>query len=224
MPAPAPTPEEEETEEPLQLGGGVEYNPHVKKPKPAPAPKPVEKPTEPKPAPMAVSNPMKTISVEKVVINIGVGEAGDRILKAEKVLEMLTGQKPVRTFSKTTNKDLGIRQGQEIGCKVTLRGDPAVDFLKRAFWVKENRIWIYSFDREGNFSFGVSDYTDFKGMKYDPNIGVFGMDICTTLRRKGGKRVTKRRMMKRKLSKAQRVDRNEAIAYARYSFDLEVVE
>ena len=167
---------------------------------------------------------MKRISVEKVVVNIGVGEAGDRILKAEKVLEMLTGQKPVRTFSNTTNKDLGIRKGQEIGCKVTLRGASATEFLEKAFWVRENRIWLYSFDQEGNFSFGVSDYTDFKGMKYDPNIGVFGMDISASLRRKGGKRVANRRVMKHRLPRKQRVSREEGIDYARHIFDLEVVE
>ncbi len=59
---------------------------------------------------------MRIIRVEKVVVNIGVGDAGEKLIKAEKVLNMLTDRKPVRTISKTTNRDLGIREGMPIGC------------------------------------------------------------------------------------------------------------
>ncbi|MCK4717312.1 MAG: 50S ribosomal protein L5 [Thermoplasmata archaeon] len=167
---------------------------------------------------------MQTIELEKVVVNIGVGEAGEKILRAERVLEMLTGQKPIRTVSKTTNKDLGIRDGQDIGCKVTLRGEKAEDFLKRAFWVRENKIWKYSFDPEGNFSFGIPDYTDFEGMRYTPDIGIFGMDISTTLRRKGGKRIATRKLLKRKIPMNHRITTKEGLEYAQYKFDLEVIK
>ena len=78
------------------------------------------------------SNPMRDIKVYKVVVNIGVGEAGERLVKAEKVLEMLTHQKPVRTQSRMTNRDFNIRKHMPIGVKVTLRGEKAVDFIKRA--------------------------------------------------------------------------------------------
>jgi large subunit ribosomal protein L5 len=70
-------------------------------------------------------NSMRDIKIDKVVVNIGVGEAGEKLIKAERVLELLTSRKPVRTLSSTTNKDLGIRKDMPIGCKVTLRGDPA---------------------------------------------------------------------------------------------------
>ncbi|NIP36651.1 MAG: 50S ribosomal protein L5, partial [Thermoplasmata archaeon] len=91
-----------------------------------------------------------------------VGEAGERLMKAAQVLEMLTDRKTVQTLSNTTNKDLGIRKDMPIGVKVTLRGEEAVDFFKRAMWVRQNRIANYSFDHEGNCSFGISDYTDFE--------------------------------------------------------------
>ena len=126
---------------------------------------------------------MRDLHVEKVVVNMGVGEAGERLVKAEKVLEMVTGQKPVETISKTVNRDLGIRQGMPLGCKVTLRGDVAEDFVRKALVIREMRVPVYSFDPEGNMSFGISDYTDFEGMKYDPEIGIFGMDISIVLRR-----------------------------------------
>src|SRR4030065_1880877 len=107
---------------------------------------------------------MRERRLHKAVVNIGVGDAGERLLKAEKVLKMVTGKKPVRTKSKTTNRDFGIRQGMQIGCKVTLRGKEAEEFVKKAFWVRENRIATYSFAPGGNFSLGAQGYTDFPGM------------------------------------------------------------
>jgi large subunit ribosomal protein L5 len=166
---------------------------------------------------------MRDLRVEKVVINIGVGEAGERLAKAEKVLEMVTKQKPVETLSKTVNRDLGIRQGMPLGCKVTLRGEPAVEFVKQALSIREMRVPEYSFDQEGNMSFGISDYTDFEGMKYDPEIGIFGMDISVVLRRPGN-RITQRALLKRRIPKSHRVGRDEAIQYMKDNFEIEVVQ
>jgi len=165
---------------------------------------------------------MKMIKVEKAVINIGVGDAGDKLIKAEKVLGILTKRKPVRTISKATNRDFGIRKDMPIGCKVTLRGKEAEEFIKRAFWVKENRIAEYSFDPEGNFSFGVSDYTDIEGMKYNPEIGVVGMDVCVTLARPG-KRVGNRKKQRNTISRRQRLTRQEGIEFVKNKFKVEVI-
>ena len=166
---------------------------------------------------------MRDLHVDKVVVNIGVGEAGERLVKAEKVLEMVTGQKPVETISKTVNRDLGIRQGMPLGCKVTLRGDVAEDFVRKALVIREMRVPVYSFDPEGNISFGISDYTDFEGMKYDPEIGIFGMDISVVLRRPGN-RITQRMLLKRRIPKGHRVQRDEAIQYMKDNFSVKVVE
>ena len=168
-------------------------------------------------------NAMRQIRVDKVVVNIGVGEAGERLVKAEKVLEMVTGHKPVETISKTVNRDLGIRVGMPLGCKVTLRGEDAEDFVKRALVIREMRIPEYSFDKEGNMSFGVSDYTDFEGMKYDPEIGIFGMDVNVVLRRTGN-RITQRALLKRRIPKNHRVDREEAIQYMKDTFEVQVIQ
>jgi large subunit ribosomal protein L5 len=168
------------------------------------------------------SGKMRIIRVQKAVINIGVGEAGENLEKAEKVLAMLTKVTPVRTASKTTNRDWGIRKGMPIGCKVTLRHKEAEEFITRAFWVKENKIADYSFDQEGNFSFGISDYTDFEGMKYDPQIGILGLDVCVTLTRPG-RRVADRNISPRKLSPKQRVTKEEGITFVKNKFKVEVV-
>ena len=112
-------------------------------------------------------NPHRAVRVIKVVVNAGVGESGEPRTKAERVLQMVTHQKPVPTRAHSTNRDFGIRQGQEIGAKVTLRGDAALDFLRRAFDARDRQFDVDSIDRNGNFSFGIADYTDFSGLKYD---------------------------------------------------------
>ena len=118
--------------------------------------------------------------IEKVTINIGVGEAGERLKKAESVIQNITGCKPVETLSKTTNKDWAIRKRMPIGCKVTLRGGIADKFLKEALETRENKMADYSFDDEGNLSFGIPDHTLFKSQKYDPNVGIMGTLVSTT--------------------------------------------
>ena len=85
------------------------------------------------------------------------------------------------------------------------------------------RVPEYSFDKEGNMSFGISDYTDFEGMKYDPEIGIFGMDISVVLRRPGN-RITQRALLKRRIPKSHRVGRDEAIQYMKDNFQIEVVQ
>jgi large subunit ribosomal protein L5 len=170
-----------------------------------------------------MSDVMRQLKIDKVVVNIGVGEAGERLVKAQKVLKMLTSQDPVVTISRTTNRDLGIREGMPIGCKVTLRHDRAENFLKKALWIRENRIAEYSFDPEGNLSFGISDYTDFEGMRYDPEIGIFGMDVNVVIQRPGY-RVRKRRILNRRLPHKHRVTREESMDYMKEQFAVEVVE
>jgi large subunit ribosomal protein L5 len=170
-----------------------------------------------------MTNPMREIRLDKAVVNIGVGGAGERLLKAERVLQMITDMKPVRTLAKTTNRDFGIRRGMEIGVKVTLRGKEAEKFVKTALWTRENRVAKYSFDPEGNFSFGVADYTDFPGMKYDPEIGIFGVDVSVSLARPG-KRVSRRRVLRRGVPAHHRITRHEGAEFVRSKFDAEVVD
>ena len=170
-----------------------------------------------------MTNPMRGIRLEKAVVNIGVGDAGERLLKAEKVLRMVTKRPPIRTIARTTNRDFGIRRGMDIGVKVTLRGEAAKEFVKTALWIRENRIAEYSFDPEGNFSFGIQDYTDFPGMKYDPEIGIFGLDISVVLSRPG-RRVAKRRVMRSSVPTHHRITRHEGVEFVKSEFGAEVVE
>jgi large subunit ribosomal protein L5 len=170
-----------------------------------------------------MSEVMRQPRIQKVVVNIGVGDAGERLEKAQKVLQMVTKHKPMVTHAKITNRDLGVRQGMPIGCKVTLRGEEAEAFLTRALQTREKRVAWYSFDPEGNLSFGIPDYTDFEGMRYDPEIGIFGMDVSVVIQRPGY-RVSQRRIMKRRLPKEHRMTRQEAVEFMRAKFNAEVVE
>jgi len=178
--------------------------------------------TQQKKAREGPENPMRRIRIDKVVVNIGVGQAGEQLIKGEKVLEMVTGRKSARTRSKTQNKELGIRVGMPIGAKVTLRGQPASEFVKTAFYLRNNKINWFSFDPEGNFSFGVQDYTSFPNQKYSPEIGIFGMDISVTLRRPGA-RVTRRHRARSRIPSSHRITPAEAQEWLSQQFGVEVV-
>lgn len=170
----------------------------------------------------ASENVMRQLRVAKVTVNIGVGEAGERLEKAENLLQELTGGQPVRTVSTKTIRDWGIREGMPIGCKVTLRGKSAEDFVKKVLWPRENRVPEWSFDEEGNLQFGLPDHTSLEGQRYDPDVGVFGMDVAVTVERPGY-RVKRRRVMRRRLPERHRADREESIAFLKEKFDLEIV-
>jgi large subunit ribosomal protein L5 len=177
----------------------------------------------PPPAGPSGANPYRAVRVIKVVVNAGVGESGEPRTKAEKVLQMVTHQKPVATRSHSTNRDFGIRQGQEIGAKVTLRGEAALDFLRRAFDARDKQFDIDSIDRNGNFSFGIADYTDFSGMKYDPAIGIHGMDIAVEMGR-AGHRIRNRRLQSRPLPKALRSTRDETRGFLVSTLGVTILE
>jgi len=217
----------EEADELQVIDAHAEHPPEAAK-KAVPRKK-VVKASEPKMPSMAAEhvdhgNPMREIIIDKVVINMGVGEAGEKIIRAKTLLKRLTGQDPFETISRTTNRDLAIRQGQPIGCKVTLRGPEAEEFLKKALWVKDNKLPSYCFDPEGNCSFGIPDYTEFQEMKYDPDIGIFGMDIATVFKRKGGYRTKHRKLMKRHLPHRHRISAFEGKQFMINRFSVEILE
>ena len=170
------------------------------------------------------ANPMLTPRITKVTINIGVGEGGERLQTAEKVLELLTGLSPLRTMGRIQNRALKVRKGFPIGCKVTMRDSEKVEkFLTDAFWVRENTIPTWNFDREGNLSFGISDYTDFPDQKYNPDIGIFGMDINIVLERPGH-RVSRRRRRSAKVALNHRTTADEARAWFVENYGLKILE
>lgn len=166
-------------------------------------------------------NVMRELKIAKVVLNIGVGEAGERLAKAESVLTKISGCKPTRTLSRSTNRDLGIRLGMPIGCKVTLRGKAAEKIIKDSLWVRENRLPAYCFSKTGGLSFGIPDYTGYKNESYDPDIGIFGLDIAIAFER-AGFRVARRKIKSNKIGKKHRISADECQEFMKKKFTLEV--
>lgn len=164
---------------------------------------------------------MKRIVVDKVVINIGVGKSGEPMEKAKKALTELTGHQPAVRGAKKTVRDFGIHKGEPIGAMVTLRREEALEFLKRALAAKKNVLKATSFDDFGNFSLGVHEHIDIPGTKYNPDIGIFGMDINVVLVRPGY-RIARKSRKRAKIGKSHRINKQEAMEFFKQQFGVEV--
>ncbi len=128
---------------------------------------------------------MKKISLEKVVLNMGVGKSGDIIEIAKRALDQISGKRSCARNAKETQRDWGIRKGEPIGAAVTIRGEDAKTLLKRLLEAKGNTVNGKSFDNFGNYSFGIKEHIDIPDVKYDPQIGILGLGISITLIRPG---------------------------------------
>jgi len=171
---------------------------------------------------MSENNVMTIPRVDKVTVHIGVGESGERLNKAEDILSEITGQGVVRTKAKRTLQTFAIKKNEPIGCKVTLRSNLAESFLKTSLGIIENSLRESQFDDTGNFSFGIEEHTDYEGMKYDPNIGIYGMDVTVSLI-KPGYRIGRRKIGKRKIPNNHRVTKQSAMAFMSEHYQVEVV-
>jgi large subunit ribosomal protein L5 len=164
---------------------------------------------------------MKRIVVHKVVINIGVGRSGEPIDKAKNALLELTNQQPAVRGAKNSVRDFGIHKGEPIGVVVTLRHEPAIEFLKRVVAGKNNVLKASSFDNYGNISVGIHEHIDIPGTKYNPEIGIFGMDVNIVLNRPGY-RIAKKSRKSAKIGKMHRINREEAIEFFKQKYGVEV--
>ena len=166
-------------------------------------------------------NAMKEVVIDKVTLNIGVGKAGQELENAKMLLERLSGAKAVPTHAKVRNPVFRIKKGDIIGTKTTLRGPSAAEFVKKALKVKGFALPFRSFDKEGNFSFGVPEYIEFPGAKYDSQIGMLGFDVCVTLRRRGF-RVGRRRRAKARIGPRHRLSKEDGMEFARGALGVKV--
>ena len=158
---------------------------------------------------------MREIMIDKVTVNIGVGAPGDKLEQAKTLLSRLTeGRKPIETAARRRDPVFKLRKGLPIGAKVTLRGPSAKTFLEKALVAKRKQLKESNFDKQGNFAFGVHEYIDFPGVKYDPGIAMFGFDVCVSLGRRG-RRVSQRRLRSGRVGNRQRITKEEAMEYAK---------
>lgn len=192
--------------------------------KPVSPPKAKPAPAEPKAAkPKAKkNNVMRKPFIAKVVVNMSLGVGGEKLSKAKTVLETLTGQKPVEVTAKAANRDFNLHKGEAMGCKVTLRGQPAIDFVKRALDVKDHKIPASSVDAGGNVSFGIDEHIQIPGVRYEPELGIFGMDICICPERPGI-RVSRRRHARHRIPRRHRTTPDETRALLTQELGIEFV-
>lgn len=166
---------------------------------------------------------MRKVKLEKITVNIGAGETGEKLKKAKTIIERITGRKATLTKARKRVQTFGIRKGDTIGVKVTLRGKAAEEFLRNALDAVDFKLSKRSIDKNGNFAFGIKEYIDFPGAKYDPSIGIIGFDVCGTMTRPG-KRVELRRRLKSKIKHTHKVTPEETEQFLKDNFKVNIYE
>ncbi len=156
-------------------------------------------------------HPMRKPRIAKVTVNIGIGYSGERLQNAARVLEEITGQKPVFRRAKRTIRAFGVRRGENIAVMVTLRKEKAHEFLKKALEAVGHRLKASSIDRHGNIAFGIEEHILIPGVKYDPEVGILGMDVAITIERPGYRIVRRKRQRKSHIPERHRVKPEETM-------------
>ena len=162
---------------------------------------------------------MREPQLEKVVVHMAVGEGGRELANAEEILQEIAGQTAVRTTATRAASQFGAREGDPIGAKVTLRGADAQSFLEKALPLVT--ISERQFDETGNFSFGVEEHTTFPSQEYDPQIGIYGLDVTVNLTRPGY-RVTKRDKASQPIPSRHRLTPSDAVQFIESEFTVDI--
>lgn len=168
-------------------------------------------------------NPMKQIRIEKVTFNVGAGKDQKVLEKGVKLIKNVSGIEPVKTKTMKRLQAWGLRPGLPIGVKITLRKEAAEKMIPRILYAKDEKLAESCFDDYGNISFGIPEYVDIKDAKYDPEIGMMGLQATITLKRPGY-RIKDRRLRNKKVPSSHRVSKEEAIQFMKDTYKIKVGE
>lgn len=157
-------------------------------------------------------NPSLIPRLEKVVINYSAGPDTAKLERARKILEDIFKRKLAQVRARKTVHAWGVRRGRFHGWKLTLRGEEAYQWLKKLLKVVDYTLYEDQIDEYGNFSFGVKEHIDIPGVKYIPELGTIGFDVCVSFYR-NGYRVARRRLRKSKIPHRHRVKKEDAIIF-----------
>lgn len=172
---------------------------------------------------MAATNPMQQIRLEKVVINIGIGQSENNIENAKALIKKLTNHDAGVTVSKRRDPELKLRKGQQIGTVSTLRRQEAFDLLKRALDANNN-VLSKNAIANNSLNFGVKEYIYFTGVKYDPRIGILGMNINAAFGRKGARVAKRKRKAGTPGKHHARVTKEEILGFLQDNFKVTIQE
>src|SRR5579863_1257294 len=164
---------------------------------------------------------MRKIRVAKVVVNIGLGKSGEAIERGKKVLEQVTGQAPAQTRAKRAVRDFGIHKGEPIGVVVTVRGEGTAPLIEKLLTAREKKLQDSCFDPRGSVSFGIKEHIEIPGIRYDPAIGILGMNVSILLGRPGSS-ISKRNRRTSRVGRSHLVSKEEAIQYFKDNFGVVV--
>ncbi|MFX0149312.1 MAG: 50S ribosomal protein L5 [Candidatus Hodarchaeota archaeon] len=167
------------------------------------------------------TQPMRKPRIHKVSVNFSVGSSGVELERARTICKRLTNQEPADGRAKESVRGFGIRKHEPIAVFTTLRGENAREFLKKAFWAKEDKVSVSNFDNLGNLSFGLDEHLKLPNIKYDPQIGVHGFDTTVVLER-AGYRNKRRRLRAKKIPTKHKITKEEGIAFFKHEFNLGV--
>jgi len=142
-------------------------------------------------------NKMRNIRIEKITLNIGSGTEAESAEKAVLLLQKISGAKVIKTITTKRIAAWKVRPGLPVGAMVTLRGKKAGEVLKALLHAVTFKIKKSSFTKNG-FSFGIKEYIEIPGIKYDPKIGIIGLEVAISLARPGF-RVKRRKIMPAKI-------------------------
>lgn len=166
-------------------------------------------------------NAMRDIRIEKVTLNIGAGKDQSKLEKGMVLLNAIASAVPIKTVTSKRIQEWGLRPGLPIGCKLTLRKEKATNLLPRLLGAVDNKLLDRQFDNNGNVAFGIHEYIEIPGAKYDPKIGIMGLEVCITLERPGY-RIKRRRILPKKIPSRHRVSKQDAINFMVKKFNVNV--